>query len=65
MNRFTLNSRVVSGFACLALAVVGVCLSGGDRPVIHDGNSPRTTAGEAQHLDQLKVSNPVLSSLDL
>ena len=65
MNRFTLKNRVVSGFVCLSLAVAGTFLSGGDLPVIHDGNAPRTAAVESQHLDEFKMSNPVLDEFKM
>ncbi len=66
MNRSTVTKRVVSGIVCLALAAIGVVQSRStDLPVIHDGNAPRTTAASAQHLDELKMSNPILNTLAL
>ena len=66
MNRSTLKNRVVSGIVCLSLAVIGVVhVESGNSPVMHDGNAPRTTAAQGQHLDEMKLSNPILSSLEL
>ncbi len=65
MYRSTLKNRVVSGIVCFSLAAIGVLQSGGESPVIHDGNAPRSTAAQAQHLDTLKMTNPILSSVDL
>ena len=66
MNRFTLNSRVASGIVCLALAAVGIVQTqNAGLPVIHDGNAPQASANVGQHLDDVKMSNPILSSLEL
>lgn len=65
MNLDTLKSRVASGIVCLSLAVIGISQSHSDVPVILDGNAPRMTSDAAEHLDEVKMSNPILSSLDL
>lgn len=66
MNRSTLKNRVVSGIVCLSLAAIGVVrVESGNSPVMHDGNASRTTAAQGQHLDDLKMTNPILSGLEL
>lgn len=65
MNVDTLKNRVAAGIVCLTLAVIGISQSHSDVPVILDGNAPRMTSDAAEHLDELKLSNPVLGSLNL
>ena len=64
MNRSTLKNPVVSGIVCLSLAVVGVLQSGNGAPVVHDGNAPSTPVATTQHLDDMKLSNPILDKQD-
>ena len=64
MNRSTLKNRVVSGIVCLSLAAIGVVrVENGNSPVMHDGNAPRTAA-QGQHLDDFKMSNPILDKYE-
>lgn len=65
MNRSTLKTCVLSGVFCCSMAVAGLLQSRSEMPVIHDGIAPRTTVTASQHLDEFKMSNPVLSGLEL
>ena len=65
MNLDTLKNRVAAGIVCLTLAVIGFSQSHSDVPVILDGNAPHITSDAAEHLDDIKMSNPILGSLDL
>ena len=65
MNVDTLKSRVASGIVCLTLAVIGISQSHSDVPVILDGNAPRMTSNATEHLDEIKMTNPIMGSLDL
>ncbi|HQX51411.1 MAG TPA: hypothetical protein PK992_10625 [Planctomycetaceae bacterium] len=66
MNRFTLTNGVASGIVCLTLAAVGIVQTQNTgAPVVHDGSAPYAGANSAQHLDELKITNPILNSLEL
>ena len=63
MNRFTLKTCVLSEVVCCSMAVAGLLQSRSARPVVHDGIATRTTVTAAQHLDEQKMTNPILSGL--